>query len=165
MDRRNDRLRVHTIQRTQFLPSPRDEVFAFFSSPENLSRITPESLGFRILTPPPIVVKAGAVIDYTIRLGIVPVRWRTLITTYEPPYQFVDEQINGPYSFWHHRHSFRSVGEGTEIEDVVHYVLPGGPLGELAHLLVVRRQLESIFNYRARVLPRLMGDGTRKVIV
>jgi ligand-binding SRPBCC domain-containing protein len=158
-------LRVRTIQRTQFLPFPRDEVFAFFSSPENLSRITPESLGFHILTPSPIVTKAGAVIDYTIHLGFFPVRWRTLITTYEPPYQFVDEQIKGPYSFWHHRHSFRSVGEGTEMQDVVNYVLPGWLVGDFAHFLIVRRQLEAIFDYRARVLPQLLGDGTRRVIV
>jgi ligand-binding SRPBCC domain-containing protein len=156
---------VYTLQRNQYLPFPLEEVFEFFSSPGNLSRITPDSLGFHILTPSPIVMKVGTVIDYSIRLGIVPVRWRTLITTYEPPFQFVDEQINGPYAFWHHRHSFRAVGDGTEIHDLVHYVLPGGVVGELVHLLLVRRQLETIFDHRARVIPQLIADGARKVIV
>jgi ligand-binding SRPBCC domain-containing protein len=151
-------MNIHSLRRTQLIPLSRSEVFAFFESAENLARITPPSLGFRILTPLPITMKVGTVIDYTIRWLGFPVRWRTLITTYEPPDLFVDEQINGPYSLWHHAHRFEDTPEGTRMTDEVHYCLPFGPFGDLAHGFLVQRQLEHIFDYRATVIGQLLRD-------
>jgi hypothetical protein len=151
-------MNVYTLECTQTLPNPLSRVFPFFEKPENLARITPRNLGFRILTPSPIVMKVGTLVDYTIRLGGIPVRWRTLITTYEPPFQFVDEQIKGPYAFWHHRHLFRDLGGSTEMRDVVHYALPAGILGTLAHALYIRRRLEQIFRHRSEVIGRILGE-------
>jgi ligand-binding SRPBCC domain-containing protein len=143
---------VYSLTRTQFLPPPPEEVFRFFENPENLAAITPEWLSFRILTPPPIDLKVGTLIDYSIRWLGLGMRWRTMITTYDPPRRFVDEQLRGPYSLWHHTHSFRSVEGGTEMTDLVRYMLPCGVLGELAHRFIVRRQLDAIFDHRARVI-------------
>jgi hypothetical protein len=97
-------------------------------------------------------MKEGTLIDYTIRVLGLPVRWTTLITRYDPPHSFVDQQLRGPYSFWHHTHSFRPVDGGTEMKDSVLYLLPFGPLGRLAHVLAVRRQLRRIFDHRSLVI-------------
>jgi ligand-binding SRPBCC domain-containing protein len=142
----------NVLERTQFLPVPPDEAFRFFDRPENLADITPAELGFRILTPSPIAMKEGALIDYTIRVLGIPVRWTTLITQYDPPRGFVDQQLKGPYSFWHHTHAFRAVKGGTEMTDTVQYLLPFGPIGSLVHSLAVRRKLEAIFEHRSRVI-------------
>jgi ligand-binding SRPBCC domain-containing protein len=151
-------MKVHVLQRSQRVPASLDEVFSFFARPENLVEITPPSLGFQILTPSPIAMKDGAVIDYVVRVGGLPLRWRTLITSYEPPHRFVDEQIMGPYSFWHHTHTFISLPDGgTELGDTVRYTLPLGPLGSLAHALVVRRQVADIFVHRQRVISERFG--------
>lgn len=147
-------MKVHVLRTHQTIPLPPERVFTFFERPENLARITPPRLGFRILTPSPIRMKAGTLIDYTIRVFGIPVRWTTLITSYDPPVEFVDEQLRGPYAFWHHRHLFRAVDGGTEIADEVHYALPGGPLAPLAHGLFVRRELERIFAHRSDVIAR-----------
>lgn len=152
-------MKTHTLERRQILAAPLGEVFAFFESPENLARITPPWLGFEILTPQPISMRTGTVIDYTVRWLGVPVRWRTLITSYEPGRKFVDEQIMGPYSLWHHTHEFAEESGGTAMTDRVVYGLPYGILGELAHNLMVRRQLEEIFDYRAEVIGRILRPG------
>ena len=146
---------LHEFVCEQRVPHPRDAVFAFFAQPENLARITPPWLGFRILTPPPLVMREGALIDYEIRLGTWPTRWRTLITACDPPHRFVDEQLAGPYSFWHHTHEFVGDGGGTLIRDHLRYVLPFGPLGDLVHALAVRRQIDRIFDHRRRVIDGL----------
>ncbi len=101
----------------------------------------------------------GALIDYEIRLGPLPMHWRTLITNHEPPHRFVDEQLVGPYSFWHHTHTFTAVDGGTLIGDHVRYVLPLGTFGRLAHKLVVRRQLETIFAYRKQIVSEMFGGA------
>jgi ligand-binding SRPBCC domain-containing protein len=151
-------MRLHVFEQTQTVAAPLDEVFPFFAQPENLAEITPPSMGFQVLTPSPITMKDGAVIDYVVRVGGLPMRWRTLITAYEPPYRFVDEQLLGPYSFWHHTHTFApSAGGGTELGDLVRYALPLGPLGDLAHALVVSRQLRGIFAHRQRVMIERFG--------
>ncbi len=148
---------MHHLIREQFVPRSRDEVFDFFGRPENLARLTPGWLGFRILTPSPIAMREGALIDYEIRLGPLPMRWRTLITCNEPPHRFVDEQLSGPYSFWHHTHTFEEVDGGTMIKDHVRYLLPFGVLGALVEKLLVRRQLRTIFGYRERVIGQMFG--------
>lgn len=155
-------MKVHVLRRTQTVARPLHTVFAFFARPENLERITPGDLGFTILTPGPIEMRSGALIDYTIRLFGVPMRWTTLITTYRPPHSFIDEQLRGPYAFWHHRHLFRESGQGTEITDEVHYALRGGVLAPVIHRLFVRRQLEKIFDHRARIIEReIMQEPAR----
>lgn len=152
----------YVFEKRQLLPVPPDEAFRFFDRPENLAEITPAELGFRILTPSPIAMKEGALIDYTIRVLGVPVRWTTLITSYDPPRAFVDQQLKGPYSFWHHTHAFRAVEGGTEMTDTVMYLLPFGPLGDLLHVLAVRRQLEQIFEHRSRVIASRFQGGLQE---
>lgn len=152
----------YVLERKQFLPVPPDEAFRFFDRPENLAEITPAELGFRILTPSPIAMKEGALIDYTIRVLGMPVRWTTIITSYDPPRGFVDLQLKGPYSFWHHTHAFRAVDGGTEMTDTVRYLLPFGPLGALAHAVAVRRQLEGIFEHRSRVIAGRFPGGPHR---
>lgn len=150
-------MKVYTLKKEQFVLRSLDEVFAFFQEPENLARITPKSLGFKILTPSPIRMKEGAVIDYTVSPMFFPMHWRTLITTYDPPHRLVDEQMKGPYLFWHHTHRFESVDRGTIIHDEIRYALPFGIFGRLAHRLLVRRQIEKIFKFRAEFIGDLFG--------
>lgn len=144
----------HLLTRSLVLPLARDEVFAFFADAENLGRITPPELDFRI-TRAPETMAAGAIIEYRLALFGVPFGWRTEISTWEPPHRFVDEQRRGPYKRWHHTHTFTEVRGGTQIDDAVRYTLPLWPLGELAHPLV-RAQLERIFDYRQHATRALL---------
>ena len=139
------------------LAVPSGRVFAFFSAAENLEAITPPELRFRIETPLPIAMRAGAEIDYTLRLWGVPLGWRTLISRWEPPALFVDEQLWGPYRRWVHTHRFTDLGgDRTRIEDRVEYRLPWGPLGAVA-APIVAWQLGRIFRYRQRRVAELLG--------
>ena len=145
-------MRTYHLHCEQFVGKPQHEVFAFFERPENLARITPSTLGFVIKTPLPIEMKAGAMIDYTIKISGMRVGWQTLISEYNPPHKFVDEQLKGPYRIWHHTHQFVGVEGGTRIVDDIRYALPLGFLGSIAHFLFVRRQLEGIFRHREQVI-------------
>jgi ligand-binding SRPBCC domain-containing protein len=157
----------YRLERVQHIAHSRDTVFAFFADAGNLELLTPDFLHFRILTPRPIVMQPGTLIDYQLRLFSVPIRWRTRIDVYEPPTRFTDVQLLGPYRYWHHVHAFFDVPGGTLVVDRVDYELPFGCLGILAHGLVVRRTLEQIFDYRRACLehhfvrtPSLInGDG------
>lgn len=140
-------MRVHTLETQAFLPLPRVQVFAFFADAGNLERITPPWLHFLTLTPGPIELRAGARIDYRLRLHGLPLRWRTEIQLWDPPLRFVDRQLRGPYALWEHEHVFTDAAGGTEVADRVRYALPFGPLGELAHAFV-RRDLRAIFAFR-----------------
>ena len=106
-------------------------------------------------------MRRGAEIDYTIRWLGLPLRWKTLITAYDPPHSFVDQQVRGPYSLWQHSHSFEETPEGTVVSDRVDYRLPLGPLGGIANSLVVARQLRGIFSYRQRAMNDLLGVRCR----
>ena len=139
------------LETATLLPRPVDEVFAFFANAENLERITPPELAFRILTPTPIVVGEGTIIDYRLRLFGVPFNWRTRIVQWQPNDQFIDEQVRGPYSSWRHLHTFVEYEGGTRMTDRVEYRLPLRPAGALA-LPLVRRQLDRIFRYRANAI-------------
>ena len=145
-------MKTFEINTKQYINKPLEVVFEFFSKPENLEMITPKSLSFNILTPIPIRMEKGSLIDYTIRLFGIPIHWRTLISDYEPPFRFVDQQIKGPYTFWHHTHTFQKVDGGVEIIDKVKYSLPMGWLGTLAHSIWVRKDLEKIFEHRKTVI-------------
>jgi len=134
-----------------------DRVIAVDANPDagNLARITPPELGFHILTPQPIAMRAGALIDYRIRLWGIAMSWRTEITTWNPPIEFVDTQLRGPYAEWVHRHRFIAVTEdSTLVEDYVQFRLPMRQFGAIASA-IVRRQLRRIFDYRRSAIARL----------
>lgn len=145
---------THVLEREQIIERPRAEVFEFFSDARNLERITPDFLHFRILTPTPIEMRPGTLIDYRIRLFGVPVKWRTRIDVFEPNARFVDRQLSGPYRTWIHTHEFHDHdgGRATKMIDRVEYEVPFGPLGGVARALFVRRTLDRIFDHRAEVI-------------
>ena len=149
-------MKTFELVKTQIIDSSMESVFDFFSKPENLKTITPAKLSFNIITPTPILMGKGTVIDYTIRLFKIPIHWRTLITKYDPPHEFIDEQIKGPYNFWHHTHKFKQVDGGVEISDKVIYSIPMGIIGQVLHFLWIKRDLEKIFLYRKRVIEDLL---------
>ena len=151
---------THILEREQLLARPPEAVFAFFGDALNLEAITPPWLGFRVVTPEPIEMAPGTLIEYRLRLHGVPIRWRTTIAVWDPPRRFVDVQLSGPYRMWHHTHDFEPApGGGTLMRDAVRYALPFGPLGELAHRALVRRDLERIFDFRRDSVVYQMSSG------
>lgn len=149
---------MYVLRRQQIVNRPLGEVFDFFQRPENLSLITPPELGFELLSPSPVLMEQGRIIDYTIRLFKLPVHWRSLISDYHPPNEFVDQQIHGPYRFWHHQHRFEDLGDRTRLIDEVHYALPHYlPLASMINRFYVRPHLEHIFDFRAETFAHLFG--------
>lgn len=142
----------------QWLPLPRPDVFAFFAEAANLERITPPFLRFHVLTPPPIVLRTGARIDYRLTLRGIPLRWRTEITAWDPPQRFADVQLRGPYAEWIHTHTFEEQDNGTMVRDEVRYRLWGPHvLGTLVDRLLVAPDTTRIFQFRQRALEQILG--------
>ena len=150
---------THHLVATQRIPRPLDQVAPFFADPRNLGKLTPTSMGFEFLTDV-FDMRAGLEVRYRIRplLGI-PATWGTRITEADLPHGFVDVQSKGPYRLWEHRHRFEPVADGTLIHDEIAYRLPLGPLGDLAHRVVVRRELEWIFRYRAAAVRSIFAPA------
>jgi len=135
-----------------WLPRGRNEVFPFFADARNLSEITPPWVQFQVLTPAPIVMQPGALIDYRIRVHGLPIHWRTEITEWNPPHRFVDVQLRGPYTLWHHTHMFEEKDGGTLCIDKVNYRPRGGAI---INRLFVRKDVQRIFAYRRKRLLEL----------
>ena len=149
--------KTYRLEQSQLIPESREKVFDFFSDAFNLQALTPTFLNFKILTPAPIDIQSGTLIDYKISLFGIPMKWKTRIERFERNVAFVDTQIKGPYSLWHHTHTFEDVPDGTLMRDIVLYRLPFGVLGTIAHFFFVRRTLNRIFAHRYDALERLLG--------
>ncbi len=151
------RMTTHTFTTEVWLPEERDAVFSFFADARNLEAITPPWVNFQILTPEPIEMHAGALIDYRLSVHGVPVSWKTEISDWEPPFRFVDQQLRGPYRKWIHTHTFEEKNGGTLCRDFVEYAVLGG---HLINWLLVRRDVEKIFAYRQEsLLARFRGGS------
>ncbi len=149
-------MKTFVYESSLWLPRPLDEVFAFFSDASNLEVITPPWLKFSVVTPAPIEMRSGTLIDYRLRFRGFPLRWRSEITVWDPPYRFADAQVKGPYRQWIHEHTFVEKDGGTLAGDRVEYAVWGGAL---ANALVVRRDVERIFDYRRQTLTAMFGSG------
>jgi ligand-binding SRPBCC domain-containing protein len=133
------------------------EAWAFFSNPMNLSKITPPWLNLKVVSDIPKSMHPGMIISYRITpLSCLPTIWISEITHVKTPTYFVDEQRLGPFQFWHHQHLFKEVGRNIEIEDIVHYAMPLGPIGEMAHVISVRKKVEAIFDFRKKALEQVL---------
>ena len=142
----------HILESETTISASPESVFAFFSEASNLMRLTPPSLGFQILTPAPILMEEGTLIDYKILLRGFPMRWRTRICRWNPPFEFIDEQLKGPYRIWIHHHTFEEADSGkTFMRDRVRYALPFPPFGEIAFPLV-RAEVRGIFEFRRKAI-------------
>ena len=149
-------MKIRKFQSELWLPLPPEELFSFFADAANLEALTPPWLHFQIVTPPPIAMREGALIDYRLRVHGIPLRWRTRINAWQPPYRFVDEQIRGPYRRWIHEHTFEARDGGTLVRDEVRYAVP---FDFIAHRWFVLPDVEKIFGYRAEALKQRFGDG------
>ncbi len=149
----------HILTRHLTLDLPRQQVFDFFSDAGNLERITPPELNFHIITVQPIDLRKGTLIDYKLNMRGLPVKWRTEISVWDPPFEFVDRQLSGPYHQWIHRHTFTELTpEKTRIDDEVRYRLPLEPFGDLAHFLI-KSELAYIFDYRQKAVVAILDKA------
>ena len=146
---------AHVLEARQVVPGDMAAVFGFFKDPKNLEAITPPWLRFEVRSSTTATVRRGTEILYRLRWQIFPMTWRSRISEYEEGVLFADEMLKGPYKRWYHRHLFSEVPGGVEVRDLVEYVLPFGPLGDLVHALTVRSQLEAIFAYRREAIERI----------
>jgi ligand-binding SRPBCC domain-containing protein len=146
---------LYTLKAEQWIPRPLDAVFPFFADPRNLEELTPPWLHFRILTPR-VEMRAGARMDYQLKLHGIPLKWQSEITLWEPPFRFVDRQTRGPYRLWIHEHTFQPKDGGTLMRDSLQYAVRGGAL---VWRLLVAPDLEKIFNYRRSRLELIYGNA------
>lgn len=156
-------MKTYLLEHQQEIRRPRSETFAFFADAFNLERITPSFLRFQILTPAPILMRTGTLLEYRLSLFGLTFRWKTLIEQWSPDESFVDVQIDGPYSLWRHTHTFEELGNDcTLVRDHVEYQVPLGAVGRLANGIFVARTLEKIFADRERMIDQLLAsEGVR----
>jgi ligand-binding SRPBCC domain-containing protein len=153
-------MRIFTLVREQVLPGTPEAVFPFFADARNLEAITPPLLGFAVVTPGPIPMRVGTLIQYRLRLRGLRFDWLTSIQEWDPPHRFVDVQVRGPYALWHHTHEFAAHADGTLMRDTVRYAVGFGPLGALAARAFVHRDVSAIFDFRRdAVVAQLRGGG------
>jgi len=155
---------VYTLECEMIAAKSVEYTFGLFENPYNLAKMTPPELGFQVTSTETVEMRRFAEIEYRIKWLGLPMHWKTLITEYEPPFLFEDEQAKGPFALWRHRHTFLPTDQGTKVADHVDYVLPFGPLGRLAHGLIVGEQLKKIFRYRQDKLSELLGGGTLRTM-
>jgi len=149
---------TYVLERSQTVPGDLESVFKFFEDPHNLKEITPPWLSFQVVWASDETVRQGTKIRYNIKWLGLSMKWESLIAEYEKNERFADEMLRGPYKSWYHVHLFKETADGVEISDRVEYRMPFGPLGRLAHWLMVRFQLQAIFNYRTKRINELMGS-------
>ena len=154
-------MKYYEFKKKQFINLPVNEVFDFFSNPENLEKVTPEYLNFKINTKLPLVMGKGQFFDYQLRVRGIPVKWTSIISFYDPPHCFIDEQIKGPYSSWQHIHTFTEKNGGTSINDFVKYSLPLGYIGQIINSVWVKKDLKNIFKYRRKKIPQILKEGCK----
>jgi len=160
-------MKVYTKKWTQFIPRPLDEIWDFFSRPENLNEVTPKEMNFEILTDiANQEMYEGMIISYKVTpvFGI-RMRWTTEIQRIKKGEYFVDEQRFGPYAMWHHEHHFREADGGTYMTDLLHYAIPFGPIGRLANSIMVNNKIEEIFEFRVKAVERLFGTKEKNEMV
>ena len=153
-------MKYYELKVKQFIKLPIEEVFNYFSNPANLQKITPTYLNFRIKNQLPLRMNKGQLFEYQLRVRGIPINWKSLISSYNPPYSFVDEQIKGPYSSWHHTHTFKEENGGTSIFDEVKYSLPLGFIGGIINSIWVKRDLDSIFKYRRKMIEKTLKNSS-----
>jgi ligand-binding SRPBCC domain-containing protein len=152
-------MKIYVLEKKLLLPISVNEAWDFFSNPGNLAHITPPRLGFKMTSEAPERIYPGLILTYEVSpYAGIRLEWVTEITQVNKPEFFVDDQRLGPYKFWHHQHMFKEIKGGVEIVDLVHYALPLGPIGEIAHELTVKKQLNEIFEYRGEYLKRKFGE-------
>lgn len=147
--------KIFQFKQEMLIPFSHEEVFTFFSKAQNLEKVTPPQLSFKIKTKLPIKMQKGSIIDYQIKLFGLPFNWRSEISVWEPPYRFVDAQLKGPYKKWVHLHEFEQKNNGTLMRDIVDYELFVQPVAPIVNALFVRRQIEAIFRYRTEQLDKI----------
>lgn len=154
---------MHFFKRVQLVPATTEEVWSFFSSPQNLARITPPDMDFRITSAPGPEIYPGMIITYKVKpVPGLTLDWMTEITQVDAPHYFVDEQRLGPYRLWHHEHHFKLLPVGVEMTDLIHYALPGGWMGKKMNEMYVRHRLNAIFDYRTKIIEELFITGPRE---
>jgi ligand-binding SRPBCC domain-containing protein len=151
-------MKYYEFKVKQFIKLPIEEVFNYFSNPSNLQKITPKYLNFKIKNQPPLKMNKGQFFQYQLRVRGIPINWTSLISSYHPPHSFIDEQIKGPYSSWHHTHTFKEENGGTSIFDEVKYSLPLGFIGGIINSIWVKRDLDSIFKYRRKMIEKTLKN-------
>lgn len=155
---------ARVLESEQWLPVPLERVFPFFADAVNLEAITPSWLKFRVVTPEPISMRVGQLIDYRLRVRGVPMAWQSEITAWDPPHRFVDEQRKGPYRRWHHEHMFMERAGGTVIVDRVEYAVPGGPFAPWIDTLFVQGDVRRIFEHRSRAIREIfLGEAAHRI--
>ena len=153
-------MKTYQLNKQQIVESTINEIWSFFSSPENLDKLTPSNMGFEILTPRPLPpMFKGQIIEYKVRPVLnIPMYWKTEITEVKDQEYFVDEQLKGPYKLWRHKHLFEKHENGVLMTDELEYALPLGPLGSIARTLYVKKRLTEIFDYRFKMVDKLFNQ-------